>query len=145
MDPTVWGPAYWEFLHTTAAHYPKFPTPTEKKVHYRLIQNMQFFIPNRKIANEFERLVDANPVTPFLDSREDFVRWVNHVHNLVNEKLGKPRVSLQASRAEFREKYNKDKVKRFLKQKYWLVYAVFLLLLGLSVFAFKGHHGQARP
>ena len=25
MDPTVWGPHYWMFLHTVATHSPKDP------------------------------------------------------------------------------------------------------------------------
>jgi hypothetical protein len=145
MDPAVWGATYWDFLHTVAAHYPKFPTATDKKVHYRLIYNFHFFIPNRAIGAEFEKLLDKNPLTPFLDSRDHFVRWVNHVHNVVNEKLGKPRVTLAEHKTALREKYNKDRVRRFLKQKYWLVYAVFLVLILLAAFSFKSYHVKTGP
>ena len=47
LDPTVWGPHYWFFLHTIAMAYPIRPNDVTKKKHYELIQNMPLFIPLR--------------------------------------------------------------------------------------------------
>jgi len=120
MDPLVWGPHYWMFLHTVAAHYPIKPTPAEKKVHYRLIHNFHEFIPHRQIAASFRRLLEQNPVTPYLDSHDDFTRWVHHLHNEVNQQLGKPTISLETHKQQFRDMYSSpaEKRKRFLKTQY---------------------------
>jgi hypothetical protein len=139
MDPEVWGPTYWRFLHTVAAHYPVKPTTTEKKIHYRLIHNFHEFIPHRIIAADFRHLLEKNPVTPYLDSQADFVRWVNHMHNLVNTKLDKPTVSLKDHLQAFQELHESvpDKRRRFLKNRYWIVCGTFILLLGLVVHMYQ--------
>jgi len=135
----VWGPQYWAFLHTVAAHYPEAPTATEKKVHYRLIHNLHEFLPHRQIAADFRRLLEANPVTPYLDKRADLVRWVHHIHNEVNLKLGKRTISLETHLREFRETYDSapEKRRRFLKNRYWVVCATFVVLLGLVIYIYR--------
>ena len=50
LDPTVWGPHYWFFLHTIALTYPIRPNEVTKKKHYELMQNMPLFIPIESIA-----------------------------------------------------------------------------------------------
>ena len=139
MDPEVWGPQYWAFLHTVAANYPEAPTPTERKVHYRLVHNLHEFLPHRAIAADFRRLLEANPVTPYLDKREDLIRWVHHIHNEVNRKLGKPTMSLDRHLREFREMYDSapEKRRRFLKNRYWVVSATFLILLGFVIYMYR--------
>ena len=139
MDPEIWGPTYWSFLHTVAAHYPLKPTATERKVHYRLIHHFPEFIPHRTIAADFRRLLEANPVTPYLDNTAAFVRWVNHIHNVVNEKLDKPTVPLQDHLQAFKEMHESgaDKRRRFLKNRYWVVCGTFIILLGLVVYMYS--------
>ena len=89
FDPDVWGPHYWFFMHTIAHSYPESPNAVTKRKYYDLIQNMPLFIPVSDIGNKFSSLLDKYPVTPYLDSRESFIRWVHFVHNKVNVSLGK--------------------------------------------------------
>ena len=70
LDPSVWGPHYWFFLHSTTFTYPKNPTSATKKKYYDFIHNMPLFIPNKEIANKFINYLDAYPITPYLDSSE---------------------------------------------------------------------------
>ena len=101
LDPKVWGPHYWFFLHTIVISYPMRPNAVTKKKYYELIQNMPLFIPNEQIATNFERLLDKYPVTPYLDTRDSFIRWMHHMHNKINEQLEKPKITL----AKFYEEY----------------------------------------
>jgi len=94
MDPTVWGPKYWFFLHTIAMSYPLNPNAVTKKKYYEFIQNLPLFIPNGRMGVEFGKMLDEYPVTPYLDSRASFVKWTHYVHNKVNEALDKPCISL---------------------------------------------------
>jgi len=105
FDPDIWGPHYWFFLHTVAESYPLHPNKVTKRKYYDLIQNMPMFIPNDDISNKFSRLLDKYPVSPYLDSRESFVRWVHFIHNKVNHKLGKKEISLAYALDEYREQY----------------------------------------
>jgi hypothetical protein len=88
-DANVWGPHYWFFLHTVAFTYPVTPNKVTKRKYYDFIQNFPLFIPSENIGNRFAELLDKYPVTPYLDSRESFSRWVIFIHNKVNNMLGK--------------------------------------------------------
>jgi hypothetical protein len=97
FEPDVWGPHYWFFLHTIAHSYPESPNAVTKRKYYDLIQNMPLFIPVSDIGNKFSNLLDKYPVTPYLDSRESFIRWVHFIHNKVNVSIGKEEVSFLKS------------------------------------------------
>ena len=132
MDPTIWGPHYWFTLHTIAFHYPKHPTAIQKKIHYRLIHNFHEFIPNPSIGVLFSKLLEENPVTPYLDNREDFILWMHHIHNKINERLHKPTLSLADHYLEFQKYFEtpKKKWKRLWKEKYVIL---IILLVGFAV------------
>ena len=39
LDPKIWGPHYWFFLHTLASTYPHTPNEVVRKKYYDFIQN----------------------------------------------------------------------------------------------------------
>ena len=75
------------------------------------MQNMKLFIPVEKISKEFEELMGLYPVSPYLDSRESFVRWMHFIHNKVNEKLEKPKISMHDFYASYYASYKPREVK----------------------------------
>ena len=90
LDPNIWGPHYWFFLHTISMTYPIRPNALTKKKYYEFIQNLPLFIPVEKISTEFSKLIDEYPITPYLDNRESLIRWMHFIHNKINQKLEKP-------------------------------------------------------
>ena len=94
LDPSVWGPHYWFFLHTLAISYPHYPNTVTKKKYYELIQNLPLFIPVETIGNDFIKILDEYPVTAYLDNRESLIKWMHFIHNKINEKLEKPSITL---------------------------------------------------
>ena len=113
LDANVWGPHYWFFIHTIAISYPSRPNAVTKKKYYDFIQNLPLFIPIESIATSFEKLLDEYPVSPYLDSRDSFIRWTHFVHNKINEKLEKPKITL----AQFYEKYYEEYKPKEIKYK----------------------------
>lgn len=93
FDPQVWGPHYWFFLMTIALSYPENVNATVKRKYYDMVMNLPIFIPNTKIGNSFSNLLDKYPVSPYLDNRDSFVKWVVFIHNKVNVSLGKRELS----------------------------------------------------
>ena len=94
LDPKIWGPHYWFFLHTVAMTYPHHPNSVTKKKYYEFIQNLPLFIPVEEISKNFEKMIDRYPITPYLDNRDSFIRWTHFIHNKINEKLEKPTTTL---------------------------------------------------
>jgi len=93
ITPEAWGPHFWYFLHTIAYTYPAFPTSVTKRKYYDLIQNMPLFVPDLKMGDKLSEFLDRYPVSPYLDSRESFMRWVHFIHNKFNIFLGKEEIS----------------------------------------------------
>ena len=74
FPPSVWGPFFWHTIHIVALGYPKSPTNTDKKC---------------AKEDHYKEHLAKNPLTPFLDSRKDLIKWMIDIHNAVNKILGK--------------------------------------------------------
>jgi hypothetical protein len=136
FDPQVWGPYYWFFLHTVAKSYPESPNQITKRKYYDLIQNMPLFIPDTAIGNKFSKMLNKYPVTPYLDCRESFERWVHFIHNRYNVLLGKEEITLMQSVDEYNSHYRGRPI--ILSQKYGIrkhILVAFLIMI-LCIFIY---------
>jgi hypothetical protein len=138
LDPKVWGPHYWFFLHTISVSYPNHPNAITKKKYYDLIQNLHVFLPIDNISNEFSELLEQYPITPYLDNRESFSRWTWFIHNKINEKLEKPKISIEDFYKQYYEHYKpKDaKYREFYKLRGKIIYLAIILVIIGSIYYF---------
>ena len=136
FEPEVWGPHYWFFLHTIAESYPLYPNETTKKKYYELINNFPLFIPVEEIGNKFSVVLDKYPVSPYLDNRDSFVRWVHFIHNKYNVMLGKPEISLPLALELYRSNYDNHVSRRIKKWKYkkHVIFATLILSCILLIY-----------
>ncbi len=136
LDPKIWGPHYWFFLHTVAMTYPHHPNAVTKKKYYEFIQNLPLFIPVEAISKEFEKFIDLYPITPYLDNRDSFVRWMHFAHNKINEKLEKPQITLNEFFVQYYNEYKSqnEKLADFYKLKEKLIYGGILGLLLCAIY-----------
>ena len=111
LDPNVWGPHMWFFLHTIEMTYPLRPNAVTKKKYYEFIQNIPLFIPIEHMAGEFTKLLDEYPVQPYLDKRDTLIRWVWFIHNKINQKLEKPQITLKDFYIKYYEEYKPKNIK----------------------------------
>lgn len=140
LDPKIWGPKYWFMLHTITLTYPHYPNDVTKKKYYDFIQNIPLFIPNEVISNEFIKLLDLYPIKPYLDNRDSFVRWMHFIHNKINEKLEKPKISLNDFYVNYYNNYKSQdiKIKEMSKIKEKLFFGTFAVsLCGLIIYLYN--------
>ena len=132
LDPKIWGPHYWFFLHTLAMTYPNHPNAVTKKKYYEFIQNLPLFLPVEQISGEFSKLIDKYPITPYLDNRDSFVRWMHFIHNKINEKLEKPQISLNEFFIQYYDEYKShdEKLSQYYNIREKVIYLV--IILGIS-------------
>lgn len=133
LDPSVWGPHYWFFLHTLAMTYPHRPNSVTKKKYYEFIQNLPLFLPVEQISGEFSKIIEKYPIMPYLDNRDSFVRWMHFIHNKINEKLEKPQISLNDFFVKYYDEYKTqdEKLSQYNKIKEKIVY--FGIIIGISL------------
>ena len=129
LDPKIWGPHYWFFLHTVAMTYPHHPNAVTKKKYYEFVQNLPLFIPVEEISKEFEKMIDLYPITPYLDNRDSFIRWTHFIHNKINEKLEKPQITLNDFFVQYYNEYKSqnEKLAEFYKLREKLIYGGILV------------------
>jgi hypothetical protein len=125
LDPKIWGPHYWFFLHTIAMSYPVHPNAVTKKKYYDFVQNIPLFIPVESMAGEFSKLLDQYPVQPYLDNKESFIRWMWFIHNKINKKIEKPQISLNDFYVKYYEEYKpiNEKMSEYYKIRGKLIYS----------------------
>ena len=139
LDPNIWGPKYWFFLYTVALSYSNNPNDTIKKKYYDFIQNFPLFIPNPNMGNVFSRFLDAYPVTPYLDSKESFLKWIHFIHNKINVFLGKPEMTYYDAMNNYYEQFKLKEVKKKdeRKNKHKFIFAsAIVLLISITIYLY---------
>jgi hypothetical protein len=133
FNSNIWGPHYWFFLHTISESYPTSPNQVTKRKYYDLIQNFPLFIPDPEMGNVFSKFLDKYPVTPYLDTRDSFVRWVHFIHNKFNVYIDKPEITLLDALDKYRTYYTPTSIllstKIGLNKHYIYAVAITSLLL----------------
>ena len=132
FTPDIWGPHYWFFLHTIAHAYPENPTKVTKRKYYDFIQNVPLFIPVPEMGDQFSKLLDKYPVSPYLDHRDSFIRWVHFLHNKYNETLGKEEISLYDGIDRYFEQYKPKFIQihdKIQGRKHYIYVGMILLFL----------------
>ena len=140
LDPKVWGPHYWFVLHTIALKYPLNPNTTIKKKYYDFIQNLPLFIPIEDFGNLFSSFLDKYPVTPYLDSRESFVKWMHFIHNKINIYLGVPTLTSTEAMTAYYEHYKPKAVKSrevMIGREKLIFFGILVVLISIIVFLNK--------
>ena len=87
LDPEVWFPHLEFTLQTMSILYPQYPNDVTKKKYYDTIQNLPVFLPEYPMGKEFIKMLDKYPVTPYLSSRESFMKWVHFIMNKIKIKM----------------------------------------------------------
>lgn len=140
LYPKIWGPHYWFVLHTIALNYPLYPNEISKKKYYDFIENLPLFIPVNDIANSFSKLLDEFPVTPYLDSRESFIKWIHFIHNKINLSLDIPEKSLEESLHEYYKLYETKEIienKILISREKILYLSIIFILITISILNYK--------
>ena len=137
LDPKIWGPHYWFVLQTISLSYPLRPNNVTKKKYYDFIQNFPLFIPIPELGDKFSIILDKFPVTPYLDSRESFMKWVHFIHNQINKYFGKDEMlmgdALNIYYKQYKPKQISKKEQNKIKEKY-IYGGLLMLLLGGIIF-----------
>ena len=95
FPPSVWGPFFWHTMHIVALGYSKNPTYTDKKCAKEFYESLAFLLPCSICREHYKEYLQEKPISTFLDSRTDLIKWTIQNHNKVNKMLGKPEWTLE--------------------------------------------------
>ena len=133
LDPQVWMPHLQFVLQTISVMYPQHPNDVTKKKYYDTVQNLPLFFPQSPIGNNFSKMLDDFPVTPYLSSRESFMKWVHFILNKINVAMEWEQDSFYDSLENYYNTYkpkevqNREMYKR--RKKYIQIGMVFSIIV----------------
>jgi hypothetical protein len=126
MDPTIWGPKLWFFIHTIALNFPDNPTYEEIRSYETFFNNLKDIIPCDKCKFHYSQRLNNNPIIKYLTNPDTLFRYTIDLHNDVNKSLNKKIYSyeevVKIYQAHFngKEKYRK-KISNFFNIKNLLI------------------------
>lgn len=119
--PDKFGPYFWGALHLAALFGDDAPA---------LAQTYLSNLPCPACRAHFKGVLQDNPA-PQDASREKIFLWSVDIHNIVNERLGKPKIGYDAAFV----KWSKCENQRAQGGTNWLVFSVIVaLLIALLIF-----------
>lgn len=112
LDPNMWGPAAWHFIHAVALEFPNNPSDA-KKLHYAtFFNNLPHILPCQLCGVHLSENLRKMP--PPLDSPKGMFQWTADLHNKVNRQIGKPEIDYLQAYAEFKKNAGVKVAKRRL-------------------------------
>ena len=89
MDPNIWGPHAWHFMHAVTLSYPLNPTQKQKNTYKLFFHNLTDILPCTHCSSNYKIHITQLPIEPFLKNRKTLVSWLIQIHNLTNKHLKK--------------------------------------------------------
>ena len=133
MDPNVWGPHGWYFLHSITLAYPDNPSDDVKMIHNNFFNSLKDILPCDKCRNHYNQTLMTYPIENHLENKESLFKWLVDVHNRVNIDNGKREYSYDEVTKISENMYSKNKNGFFIKN-IWLVIFIFLLFPVIAIY-----------
>ena len=89
MDPEIWGPNAWLFLHTITLVYPHNPTQNDKDLYKHFFINLKNILPCDWCSHNYKIHLNKYPIDKYLNKKKDLVQWLINIHNETNKLLNK--------------------------------------------------------
>ena len=89
MNPEIWGPPAWTFLHSVTLAYPDNPSEMDKENYKTFFKSLQPVLPCHKCSMNYLNHINEDPVENHLDTKQSLVKWFIDIHNKVNNSNGK--------------------------------------------------------
>ena len=91
MNPKKWGPSGWIFIHNIAYGYPINPSKAEQNAMIDFLTSLQHILPCKTCCELYKKDIKILPsLITNVKNRNLVIKWVNQMHNKVNENLNKP-------------------------------------------------------
>lgn len=106
MNPNIWGPHLWNFLHTISFNYPDVATTDVRESHYNFFNSLIDILPCDVCRVNYKKKLQNLNLLGSLNTKEDFVDFVINLHNNVSKDLGKSEYMKEDVIKKYSELYN---------------------------------------
>jgi hypothetical protein len=96
-QPSEFGPHYWFVIHNMGLTYPMRPNRVAKKRMSAFIEALPVLLPCKDCSEHAKEYLSNHSVCDAVKNRQSLYTFLWNFHNHVNERLGKPQISLKDS------------------------------------------------
>ena len=140
LNPIIWVPHFYFILQTISIMYPISPNDVSKKKYYEFISNIPVYFPHFPLGKNFTKLLNEYPISPYLKTRESFMRWVNFIINKINISMKWNQITFYDSLEDYYNNYKPQEVikrEKLKKRKQYIqIFIVFLFIFSI-IYLFK--------
>ena len=127
MKPDKWGPYYWGALHLAALGCP------DAQVLRTFIECYKTVLPCLSCRAHFTQVLDENPVPDSPDPYAIF-KWSVDVHNIVNERLGKPTMGYEQALSIWTDRQPATAIERPQFDLKTIIIICLLIIIAMLIF-----------
>ena len=97
MDPSVWGPAFWLFIHISTRNYPEKASPICKEQMKQFIIGLPCALPCKVCSEHARAFIESNyeHLDGVVSGRDVLFKFFVDFHNKVNRRYNKPIMSYE--------------------------------------------------
>lgn len=132
MNPNIWGPAAWIFLHSVTLNYPDYPDIQDRKIMYEFFHSVADILPCSTCKEDFTYYMRENPINFNLDSKFKLTKWLVDIHNKINVKNKKSTITMKEFEKIYSQLYkHADKPYKtviFYKKRYYQFFTIIIIL-----------------
>ncbi len=121
MNPEVWGPSGWLFLHTITLNYPNNPTMYDKQYYKNFFMSLQSVLPCDWCSKNYKIHMNKYPIDNYLNSKKDLVTWLIIIHNEVNKIFKKKTLNYNEVIEIYKNLYNNKSKNTFSLNWYIII------------------------
>jgi hypothetical protein len=131
MDPNVWGPKAWFFIHNIALTYPRNPNSEDKKIYKNFFVTIGKVLPCNTCKSHYAENLIMSELDNGLKSNIDLFKWTVDMHNKVNKATHKRIISYEEAMNELNKHYMTDGI---FTTTNIILFIIILILFSLLVY-----------
>ena len=137
MEPTIWGPPAWKFLHTITFQYPEYPNDKDKKEYYMFFNSLKNVLPCPNCREHYSINFQKFPIR--LESRDNLVEWLIDIHNEVNVMAQKRKYSYDEVYQIYNQMYDEEGTTSG-NNKIVTIVSILLLIVFIGCYYYKNYY-----
>ena len=138
MDPEIWGPHAWVFLHSITITYPENPTEQDKINYKNFFNSLHNVLPCPGCAYHYQLHLKKHPLNNnILSNKKKLIIWLITIHNEVNKINNKKEINYNQFMKIYHNKYTYNNNYENIVNRLIFSIPVFFVVLLISIFLFS--------
>lgn len=135
MNPNIWGPHAWFFLHSITLAYPECPSKDDKVNTKNFFYSLRNILPCTKCKINYQKHIEKNPLTNnILCSKKKLIKWLIDIHNYVNKMKGEREYTYEEIMNYYSSKYNDNNNSIYDNKLFVISVTIFIFIILLTLF-----------